>query len=234
MAQQWRSADGVWGFKDPRTLITLPFWLAALRQPLLVATFRHPVPVARSLEARNGTSIDAGLALWSVYNERLLALRRVRRFPIVRFDLDGARYRREIGALAVELGFSADQAMEEVQRCLNCDIQTVFTDHLCIECDACIDICPTDCLTMTAAGSEGELRTRLKAPAQNLQQALFASGPLQHTARVMVKDENLCVHCGLCAERCPTAAWDMQKSTFKFPYARDEDDGCQSRKRRSA
>jgi len=134
--------------------------------------------------------------------------------------------------IEVELGFSADQAMEEVQRCLNCDIQTVFTDHLCIECDACIDICPTDCLTMTAAGPEQELRTRLKAPALNPEQALFVSGPLKHTARLMVKDENFCVHCGLCAERCPTAAWDMQKSTFNFPYA--EDDGCQSPKRRSA
>jgi formate dehydrogenase beta subunit len=124
--------------------------------------------------------------------------------------------------IEVELGFSAEQAAAEVQRCLNCDIQTVFEAKLCIECDACIDICPVDCLTMTANGSEEELRKRLKAPALNLTQALFVSAPLQHTARVMVKDEDLCVHCGLCAERCPTAAWDMQKSTIKIPYASDE------------
>jgi NADPH-dependent glutamate synthase beta subunit-like oxidoreductase len=134
----------------------------------------------------------------------------------------------------VELGFSAEQAAEEVQRCLNCDIQTVFTDHLCIECDACIDICPTDCLTITRYGPEDDLRQRLKAPAENPDQQLFVSGPLKHTARVMVKDENLCVHCGLCAERCPTAAWDMQKSKFGFPYANDEDEACRSRKLRSA
>jgi NADPH-dependent glutamate synthase beta subunit-like oxidoreductase len=124
--------------------------------------------------------------------------------------------------IEVELGFTAEQAAAEVQRCLNCDVQTVFTAKLCIECDACIDICPVDCLTMTANGPEEELRKRLKAPALNLTQPLFVSTPLQHTERVMVKDEDLCVHCGLCAERCPTAAWDMQKSTIKIPYASDE------------
>ncbi|HVF16682.1 MAG TPA: 4Fe-4S dicluster domain-containing protein, partial [Steroidobacteraceae bacterium] len=124
--------------------------------------------------------------------------------------------------IEVELGFTAEQAAIEVQRCLNCDVQTVFEAKLCIECDACIDICPVDCLTMTANGPEEELRLRLKAPALNLTQPLFVSSPLQHTARVMVKDENLCVHCGLCAERCPTAAWDMQKSTIKIPYASDQ------------
>jgi ferredoxin len=124
--------------------------------------------------------------------------------------------------IEVELGFSAEQAAAEVQRCLNCDVQTVFEAKLCIECDACIDICPVDCLTMTANGPEEELRKRLKAPALNLTQALFVSAPLQHTARVMVKDEDLCVHCGLCAERCPTDAWDMQKSTIRIPYASDD------------
>jgi NADPH-dependent glutamate synthase beta subunit-like oxidoreductase len=124
--------------------------------------------------------------------------------------------------IEVELGFTAEQAAVEVQRCLNCDVQTVFEAKLCIECDACIDICPVDCLTMTVNGPEEELRLRLKAPALNVTQPLFVSSPLQHTARVMVKDENLCVHCGLCAERCPTAAWDMQKSTIKIPYATDE------------
>ena len=136
--------------------------------------------------------------------------------------------------IEVELGFSPEQAAYEVQRCLNCDVQTVFADSLCIECDACIDICPTDCLTMTADGSEEELRGRLKAPADNPEQALFASAPLKYTGRLMIKDENFCVHCGLCAERCPTAAWDMQKSKFKFPYAADEDEAWQSRKRQTA
>ena len=122
----------------------------------------------------------------------------------------------------VELGFTAEQAALEVQRCLNCDMQTVFAPKLCIECDACIDICPVDCLTMTQNGEEAELRTRLKAPARNLAQALYVSAALPQTGRVMVKDEDLCVHCGLCAERCPTAAWDMQKSYVHWPLAVDE------------
>jgi len=121
--------------------------------------------------------------------------------------------------IEVELGFTPEQTADEVQRCLNCDVQTVFEAKLCIECDACIDICPVDCLTITANGTEAELRSRLKAPARNLQQALFVSEPLKHTARVMVKDEDVCVHCGLCAERCPTAAWDMQKSTIVIQHA---------------
>ena len=124
--------------------------------------------------------------------------------------------------IEVELGFTAEQAAAEVQRCLNCDVQTVFEAKLCIECDACIDICPVDCLTMTPDGEEAELRTRLKAPATNVTQALYVSAPLKHTGRVMVKDEDVCVHCGLCAERCPTAAWDMQKSWVKWPHAVDQ------------
>ncbi len=124
--------------------------------------------------------------------------------------------------IEVELGFSAEQAAAEAQRCLNCDVQTVFTAKLCIECDACIDICPVDCLTITPNGEEADLRTRLKAPAKNLSQPLYVSGPLAQTGRVMVKDEDLCVHCGLCAERCPTAAWDMQKSLIHWPQVQDE------------
>ena len=124
--------------------------------------------------------------------------------------------------IEVELGFTAEQAAAEVQRCLNCDVQTVFEAKLCIECDACIDICPVDCLTMTPDGEEADLRTRLKAPAKNITQALYVSAPLKHTGRVMVKDEDVCVHCGLCAERCPTAAWDMQKSWVKWPHAADQ------------
>ena len=134
--------------------------------------------------------------------------------------------------IEVELGFTAEQAVAEVQRCLNCDVQTVFTAKDCIECDACIDICPTDCLTITANGSEEELRPRLKAPARNVTQPLFISVPLKQTARVMVKDEDVCVHCGLCAERCPTAAWDMQKSKIQIPYAGDETPPCSTQQTR--
>jgi formate dehydrogenase (NADP+) beta subunit len=124
--------------------------------------------------------------------------------------------------IEVELGFTAEQVEQEVQRCLNCDVQTVFSAKLCIECDACLDICPVDCLTITHNGPEAELRTRLKAPAKNLAQPLYVSAGLPQTGRVMVKDEDLCVHCGLCAERCPTAAWDMQKSELHWPQAADE------------
>ncbi len=132
--------------------------------------------------------------------------------------------------IEVELGFTAEQAAEEAQRCLNCDVQTVFAAKLCIECDACIDICPVDCLTITANGAQAQLRTRLKAPAQNLAQPLYVSAALPQTGRVMVKDEDLCVHCGLCAERCPTAAWDMQKSHVHWPHAADEARVLEARK----
>ena len=123
--------------------------------------------------------------------------------------------------IEVELGFSAEQAIAETERCLNCDIQTVFSASLCIECDACIDVCPVDCLTITHNGEEADLRTRLSAPAENLEQDLYISEPLPQTGRIMVKDEDLCLHCSLCAERCPTAAWDMQKFTLAVPYAAD-------------
>jgi formate dehydrogenase beta subunit len=121
--------------------------------------------------------------------------------------------------MEVEKGFTAEQTMAEVQRCLNCDIETHFIDSLCIECDACIDICPVDCLTITPNAEEPELRTRFMAPADNLEQPLFVSGELKQTKRVMVKDENICLHCGLCAERCPTYAWDMRKFMVQIPYA---------------
>jgi len=100
-------------------------------------------------------------------------------------------------------------------------VQTVFETKSCIECDACIDICPTDCLTITQNGEEADLSQGLRAPRKNPHQSLFVPTPLKHTGRVMVKDEDLCVHCGLCAERCPTAAWDMQKSTIQLPHAND-------------
>jgi formate dehydrogenase beta subunit len=121
----------------------------------------------------------------------------------------------------VELGFTAEQVQKEVERCLNCDMQTVFFDSLCIECDACLDICPTQCLTMVPNVEKVDLIGQLKAPRLEPEQPLYVSGELKQTSRVMVKDENLCIHCSLCAERCPTAAWDMQKSLFKFPRAID-------------
>jgi NADPH-dependent glutamate synthase beta subunit-like oxidoreductase len=123
--------------------------------------------------------------------------------------------------LEVELGFDRELGLKEAERCLNCDVETVFTDSLCIECDACVDICPMDCITFTEDGEEPELRTRLKAPALNLEQDLYVSGPLT-TGRVMVKDEDVCLHCGLCAERCPTGAWDMQKFLLWMTHAGEE------------
>jgi len=123
----------------------------------------------------------------------------------------------------VELGFDVQTAWKEAQRCLNCDVQTVFTKDVCIECDACVDVCPMDCITFTANGDEVDLRTRLTAPAQNTEQDLYVSEPVK-TGRVMVKDEDVCLHCGLCAERCPTGAWDMRRFLFAESYAgRGED-----------
>ena len=118
--------------------------------------------------------------------------------------------------IEVELGFDVQRALAETQRCLNCDVQTVFTESSCIECDACVDICPMDCITFTANGDEADLRTRLKAPSTNLAQDIYVADGLK-TGRVMVKDEDVCLHCGLCAERCPTGAWDMQKFMLQLP-----------------
>ncbi len=125
----------------------------------------------------------------------------------------------------VELGYDQKLALAEAERCLNCDVQTVFTDKLCIECDACVDICPTDCINFTSNGGEADLRTRLQAPAPETGQDLYVSRELK-TSRVMVKDENVCLHCGLCAERCPTGAWDMQKFLLEMETAGP---GCRTR-----
>ena len=127
----------------------------------------------------------------------------------------------------VELGFDVQAAWKEAQRCLNCDVQTVFNTGQCIECDACVDICPTDCITFTANGAEADLRTRLRAPARHAEQALYVSTLLK-TGRVMVKDEDVCLHCGLCAERCPTGAWDMQKFLIDLTQAGR---GCRTERR---
>ncbi|HET7848602.1 MAG TPA: FAD-dependent oxidoreductase [Pseudolabrys sp.] len=118
----------------------------------------------------------------------------------------------------VELGFDDKMAFAEAGRCLNCDVQTVFSAQLCIECDACVDICPMDCISFTPNGEEADLRGRLNAPSNNLTQDLYVAGGLK-TGRVMVKDEDVCLHCGLCAERCPTGAWDMQKFLLDMTHA---------------
>jgi formate dehydrogenase beta subunit len=163
----------------------------------------------------NLSSQKMGMHEWSYSNDYDPAARRL--MPHVELQ---ERFKKL--DIEVELGFTVEQTIQEVERCLNCDIQTVFSAKLCIECDACIDICPVNCLTITENGEEDELRTRLSAPAENLEQALYVSDGLPQTSRVMVKDEDLCVHCGLCAERCPTGAWDMQKSKVLIPYASDE------------
>jgi len=163
----------------------------------------------------NLTTQKMGMHEWSFSNDYNPAERRL--MPHV--DLKERFKKLDI---EVELGFTVEQTIEEVERCLNCDIQTVFAAKLCIECDACIDVCPVNCLTMTVNGEEEDLRTRLSAPADNFEQDLYVSEDLPQTGRVMVKDEDLCVHCSLCAERCPTGAWDMQKSSILIPYASDE------------
>ena len=163
----------------------------------------------------NLSSAKMGIHEWSYSNNYDPSARRL--MPHV--DLK-ERFRKL--NIEVELGFTAEQAATEVERCLNCDLQTVFTASLCIECDACIDICPVDCLTITPNAELPELESSLKTPRLNEDQPLYVSSGLKQTGRVMVKDENLCVHCGLCAERCPTGAWDMQKSTLIVPYAVDE------------
>jgi NADPH-dependent glutamate synthase beta subunit-like oxidoreductase len=158
------------------------------------------------------TSTKMGLHEWSYSNNYDAAQRQ----KMVHVDLP-ARF--ESMTTEVELGFTAEQTAAEVQRCLNCDVETHFTDSLCIECDACVDICPVDCLTIVPNADEPDLRSSLLAPALDTEQPLFVSGSLKQTGRVMVKDENVCLHCGLCAERCPTYAWDMRKFAVLIPHA---------------
>jgi ferredoxin len=158
----------------------------------------------------NLVSSKMGMHAWAYSNDYSSA----QRTKMTHADLT-ARFSKL--SLEVELGFDAAQTAKEVERCLNCDIQTHFTANLCIECDACIDVCPVNCLTITQPGAEDELRTRLTAPATNFTQALYVSDALPQTKRVMVKDEDVCLHCGLCAERCPTAAWDMRQFELLVP-----------------
>jgi formate dehydrogenase (NADP+) beta subunit len=160
----------------------------------------------------NLISQKMGISEWSYHNDYNPASRqKMKHVDLVR--------RFEDLHIEVELGFNAEQTAREAQRCLNCDMETVFNADRCIECDACIDICPLLCLTIARDGPEEEIRQRLSAPAINITQDVYASKPLPQTGRLMLKDEDLCVHCGLCAERCPTAAWDMQKFDLQIPYA---------------
>jgi formate dehydrogenase (NADP+) beta subunit len=200
--------DAAWG---PENII----WAVEHGHQAAISIHRHcqGLPVAeRPPQGQNLLSVKMGLHEWSYSNDYDGARRAEMRYA----DLEARLASMELEA---ELGFDLERACREAERCLNCDIQTHFTGPLCIECDACIDICPLDCLTITPGGEEGELRLRLTAPALNPDQPLFASEPLPHTGRLMVKDEDLCIHCGLCAERCPTAAWDMRKSELLLPYA---------------
>ncbi len=160
----------------------------------------------------NLISQKMGLHEWSYSNDYNTA----KRTPMKHVDLVE---RFKSLTKEVELGFDVEQTAREAQRCLNCDVQTKFTDNQCIECDACIDVCPVLCLTITPNADEPDLRKQLTVPALNKDQSLYASGPLPQTRRIMVKDEDLCVHCGLCAERCPTGAWDMQKLELVIPKA---------------
>ncbi len=200
--------DAAWG---PKNII----WAVAHAHEAAISIHNHcqGIPVAeRPPNGMNLITQKMGLYEWSYSNDYNPA----HRAKMKHVDL---RERFSKLSLEVELGFNVEQTVKEVQRCLNCDIETSFKDKLCIECDACIDICPLQCLTIAPNVDEPELRTRLTAPAKNLDQALFVSGPLPQTGRVMVKDEDVCVHCGLCAERCPTAAWDMEKFELVIPYA---------------
>jgi formate dehydrogenase (NADP+) beta subunit len=200
--------DAAWG---PKNII----WAVAHGHQAAISIHHHchNIPVTeRPPERMSLTSQKMGLSEWSYHNDYNPSQRQ----KMTHVDL--TRRFQQLN-IEVEMGFDAEQTAREVQRCLNCDIQTKFTDRLCIECDACVDVCPVQCLTITRDGEEAELRQRLSAPATNLEQALFASGPLPQTGRAMIKDEDLCVHCGLCAERCPTAAWDMQKFELFISYA---------------
>ena len=181
----------------------------------------HKYCNGQSLEERltngmNLTSTKMGLHEWSYSND----FDRDERYEVPTVPMEN-RFK-DIN-IEVELGFEPGQFRREVERCLNCDIQTDFVANLCIECDACIDVCPVNCLMITDNADEDVLRNKIKTPAENPEQAIFVSEDLPQTGRVMIKDEDVCIHCGLCAERCPTAAWDMKKFELLIPYALDEE-----------
>ena len=200
--------DSAWG---PKNII----WAVehGHQAAISVHNFCESIPVTeRPKPGMNLLSKKMGISEWSYHNDFNPAPRQ----KMHHVDLE--RRFKELN-IEVELGFDIKQTAKEVQRCLNCDIETVFTAPKCIECDACIDICPVSCLTMEKDAPEEQLRQHLSVPALNPDQALFASKPLPQTGRLMLKDEDLCVHCGLCAERCPTAAWDMQQFQLFLSHA---------------
>jgi NADPH-dependent glutamate synthase beta subunit-like oxidoreductase/ferredoxin len=200
--------DAAWG---PKNII----WAVAHGHEAAISMHHHcyDVPVTdRPPDGMKLISQKMGISEWSYHNDYNPAARQKMK------HVDLVHRFKQLN-VEVELGFNAEQTAREVQRCLNCDVETVFTAAKCIECDACVDICPLLCLTITHDGDEPEIRQRLSAPAVNPDQALYASVPLPQTGRLMLKDEDLCVHCGLCAERCPTAAWDMQKFELQISYA---------------
>ncbi|OGA96292.1 MAG: glutamate synthase [Burkholderiales bacterium RIFCSPHIGHO2_12_FULL_61_11] len=175
---------------------------------------QRPAPLTRLMSQK------MGIHEWSYHNNVS---------NDTRFKVPWAKAEKALASIRVEveLGFDAATAFKEASRCLNCDVQTVFNRDTCIECDACVDICPMDCITFTTNGEEADLRTRLKAPARNIAQDLYVSAELK-TGHIMVKDEDVCLHCGLCAERCPTGAWDMQKFLLNTTQAGP---GCRDRRK---
>ena len=201
--------DAAWG---PENII----WAVEHGHQAAISIHNHcsGVPLTdRPPYGMNLVSAKVGMHSWSYSNDYS---------PVARSKMQHAELAERFANLSteVELGFTPEQTATEVQRCLNCDIETHFTANLCIECDACVDVCPVNCLTITHDGSdEADLRSRLMAPATNEKQEIYVSDALPQTKRIMVKDEDVCLHCGLCAERCPTAAWDMRQFDLLIPYA---------------
>ena len=175
-------------------------------------------PQDRPKETMTLESQKMGLHEWSYGNEVVADERH--KIPHLPLDKRFDSLKTE-----VETGFELGEALKEAERCFNCDVQTVFEPQKCIECDACLDICPVECLTITQDSTWSDLRERLRAPAVNENQDMYVSSSLPQTERVMVKDENFCLHCGLCAERCPTAAWDMQQFKLNISYADSDSNG---------
>jgi NADPH-dependent glutamate synthase beta subunit-like oxidoreductase/ferredoxin len=206
--------DAAWG---PENII----WAVEHGHQAAISIHNHcmGIPLTeRPAYGMNLVSAKVGMHAWSYSNDYSAAARS-------KMTHEELTKRFSKLSVEVELGFTPEQTVAEVERCLNCDIETHFTAGLCIECDACIDVCPVSCLTIAPNGAEGDLRTRLSAPAMNLSQDLYVSDALPQTKRVMVKDEDVCLHCGLCAERCPTAAWDMRRFDLLVPYAGKEGQG---------